>query len=261
MSLHIRISDTDLCFASYESGRPPQFDFERVHLRPQVSLTVNLREAMGSVTMLQREYKQVEVSIVGRVTPVPLAEFQEEDVETLYSYCFTPGEKSRRFYDVAPATNAVLLFSLSEMTCRVLEEAFGEVRYSSAMTSLLQHFAGKGIGSANGRRLFVYTHDGVIDLVCLDEMRLVMINTYPVRTLTDVDYYTFNMARHLGIDLQEAPIFVAGEALLRDPVVTELQKYAARVYAVNPSAEYNRHLVSTTEGVPYDFMCSLLKKQ
>ena len=47
--------------------------------------------------------------------------------------------------------------------------------------------------------------------------------------------------------------------MLRDPVIDELQKYAPRVYPVNPSAEFNRNAVSTTEGVPYDLMCALLK--
>ena len=72
-------------------------------MRPQVSLTVNLRMAMQQVEMLQQQYDKVEVYVNATVTPVPLAEFQEEDVETTYNFCFTPGDKQRVFYDTVPA--------------------------------------------------------------------------------------------------------------------------------------------------------------
>lgn len=259
MNLYIRISDTDLCFARYAGGRSSAFSFEPYHVRPQASLTVNLREAMSQVELLRQPFDKVVVLVNGPVTPVPLAEFQEEDAEASYQYCFTPGERRRVFYDTVPASNAVFLFALNEATCRTLEDAFGDVRYTSVLCPVVQHFAAKGLANASGRRMFVYTHDGVVDVAVMEEMRLVMLNTYSVRTLADVAYYTFNLSHHLGIDVAEAPLFVAGNPLLRDPVVDELQKYASRVYAVNPAAEFNRNVVATTENVPYDLMCALLK--
>lgn len=259
MSLFIRISDNALDFAEYEASRPTFFEFEQYHVRPQASLTVNIREAVTNVPFLQHAHSRVEVLVGGSVTLVPLAEFQEEDVETVYRYCITERERMRIFYDTIPSCNAVLLFSLSEVTCRALEEAFGEVRYASTLTALLGRFAGKGLGSATGKRIFVYTHDGRIDLAVMESSRLIMFNTYTVKTLTDVSYYVFNAAGGLGIDLADAPVFVAGSQVLRDPVVGELERYASRVYPINPSAEFNRHPVSTHEGVAYDMMCALLK--
>ena len=53
-------------------------------------------------------------------------------------------------------------------------------------------------------------------------------------------------------------IYVAGTDELRTPVVGELQKYAARVFAINQAAEFNRHPVATTPHVPYDLITKLL---
>ena len=258
MSLFIRISDTDLSFAQYQQENKVEFKFESYHVRPQASLTVNLREAINKVELLQAKHDKVEVLVNGPVTPIPLVEFQEEDVDSIYSFCFSQNEDRRIFYDSVPATNTVLLFALPEITCHTLEDIFGEVRYQSCQTPVVQHFATKALANAVGKRMFVYTHDGTVDLIVLEESHLVMLNTYPVRTLTDVAYYTFNLASHLGMDIQTAPIFVAGLPFLRDPVVEELQKYAARVYPIHPSAEFNRNIVATTEGVPYDMVCGLL---
>ena len=258
MSLFIRISDTDLSFAQYTLAPKIEFNFESYHVRPQASLTVNLKEAMNKVELLKQKHDKVEVLVNGPVTPIPLVEFQEEDIESIYAFCFSEHEDQRIFYDSVPATNTVFLFSLPEITCRTLEDIFGAVRYQSCLTPVVQHFATKALSTAAGKRMFVYTHDGAIDVVILEESRLIMLNTYPVRTLTDVVYYVFNLVSHLGMDIQGSPIFVTGQPVLRDPVVEELQKYANHVYPIHPSSEFNRNIVATTEGVPYDVVCGLL---
>ena len=56
MSLFIRLSDSDLCFARYEAGTPTDFDFATFHLAPQASLTLNLRGAMQQVGLLQHDF-------------------------------------------------------------------------------------------------------------------------------------------------------------------------------------------------------------
>lgn len=263
MSLFIRLSDSDLCFARYEAGTPTDFDFATFHLAPQASLTLNLRGAMQQVGLLQHDFDRVEVLAGSAVTPVPLADFQEEDAAPFYQFCFEPEARHRVFYDTVPSVNAVFLFALPESVCHALEETFGEgrVRYTAALTPVVQTFAGKGLGTSESRRIFVYVHDDRAEIVVLEAGRLLMQNSFTVQSLTDISYYTFNMARHLAIDISSTPVFVAGPTLLRDPVVTEFQQYAAKVFPIHPAADFNRHIVATTDGVPYDLVCALLRRR
>lgn len=261
MPLFIRLSDTDIHMARYDGAPSASFQFDTYHLRPQVSLTMNLREAMKACELLQHPADRVEMLIHTPVTPVPLMEFQEEDCRAIYNYCFTPEKEVRVFYDTVPACNVVLVFALEQLLCNTLEEAFGEVRYSSVQTSVLQYFSGKGLDSSpTRRRLFVYVHEGTADVSVFDADHLQMFNSYTVRAQSDVAYYAFNLAHHLGLDTAEEPIFVAGEELLRTPVVEELQKYAPKVFGINPAADFNRHAVALTPHVPYDLMVKLLAK-
>lgn len=221
---------------------------------------VNLREAVKGMPMLQQHRGQVNVYVNAPVTPVPLSDFQEEDAETLYSCCFSDEERPRVFYDPVPACNLVLLYALCSATCRMLEDLFDNVRYTSTRTAVVQHFSGKGLGNARGRRMFIYPHEGQAEVCVMEDTRLVMLNTFRVNAVTDVAYYAFSVARHLGLDLVADPIFVAGQAEQRDVVAQELKRFAVRVYPVNASAEFNRHIVATTAGVPYDMVCALMKK-
>jgi len=256
-TLYLRIAEGSLCFARYESRREPLFEFTPFRVQPRTSLTVNLREALGTEAILRAPFGRVQALVAGPATPVPLTDFQEEDCPALYDYCFPTEEKRRVFYDTLSSANAVLLFSLDEATCHTLEEAFGDIRYTSCLTPVLHHFSAKGKQYA-GKRLFVYVHEESLSLAVFEENRLLMANTYRVKAPTDAAYYVFNTAAKLAVDRESAPFYVAGAAEAREPVAEELRKYAARVLPINPTGEFNRHKVATTPGVPYDLMTLLL---
>lgn len=259
MNLYLRLSDTELGFALYEPGRSGAFQFATRSLNAQLSLVANLREARMAAPFLAGPFGRVEVLADVAVTPVPLAEFQEEDAPALWHCCFSGGETDRVFYDTVPAVNVITVYGLPAATCQAIEEVFGPVRYRALLSAVMQHFAAKATGIASGRRVFVQLRPGLADVIIYEGSRLLLVNTYAVHALSDLDYYVLNVAQRLGADLTRTPIFVAGPPEPRDEAVNELSQYAARVYAVNPEADFNRHPVAMAPGVPYDLMCSLLK--
>ena len=257
-SLYLRLSDSRICFARYEMRQEPVFAFSPYRLRPQTSLTVNLREAVQSEPILHAPTNETLVLVSSPITPVPLAEFQEEDCDTIYNYCFPEDKPRRVFYDIVPAANTVLMFSLDVQTCKNIEEIFENVRYISALTPVLRRFSTKGIVGNTQKRLFVYRHEKSIDIAVFEETRLIMVNSYPATNEMDAAYYVFNVAKQLGMDNKTAVFYVAGENTLRDHIVDTLRQFASHVYSINPTAEFNRHIISTTEGVPYDLMSLLI---
>jgi len=259
-TLHLRISEQELCFARYELRREPVFAFAACPIRPRTSLTAALREACDTEPMLQQPVEKVEVLVPGAVTAVPLADFQEEDCERIYDYCFSPDEGRRHvFYDVLPQSNAVLLFALDRDTCRTLERTFGEVHYTASLTHLLKHFSGKRLRTDGGKRIFVHLHGQKADIAAFEAGRLLTVNTYDVQGEADVAYYTFCLAKHLAMDNHTDDFYVTGTTELREAAAAELRKYAREVYNLNPTGEFNRSIVSTTPDVPYDLMVTLLE--
>ena len=107
--------------ARYEIHRSAEFQFSTFRLRPQASFTMNLREACDTEALLQGPAPDTQIIVCGETTLVPMAAFQEEEVEDIYNFCF-PSEQPRRiFFDTLPRANAVLLFSLDELWCTKLE--------------------------------------------------------------------------------------------------------------------------------------------
>lgn len=257
-TLHLRISEQELCFARYELRREPVFAFCASPIGPRTSLGAALREACDTEPMLQQPAAKVEVLVPGAVTAVPMADFLEEDCDRIYDYCFSPsGEPRRVFYDALPTSNAVLLFALEKDTCRTLEQTFGDVHYTASLTHLLKHFATKGYSTDGDKRLFVHLHEEKADIAVFEAGRLLTVNTFDVQGEADVAYYAFCLAQSLAMDNRTDTFYVTGDARQREAVALELRKYAREVRNINPTGEFNRSIVSTTPGVPYDLMVTL----
>ncbi len=270
-NLFIRLSATDLCIARYDAEVHTAFAFSAFRLNPKISLTANLREAVRTEPLL-KNYGEgcVQIVVNAPATFVPLAEFQEEDCEALYDLCFPKDKPRRVFYDVVASANCVVLFSLACATCYALEEAFGNVHYVSSLTPLIRHFSGKTGPRPGRKRFLVAAHEAAADIIVMEDGRLLMANTYSVQGAVDVAYFVLNVARQLGaaVASDEAsagavvedcvPLYVAGSETERQNVCAELRKYAGGVFPVNPSAEFNRHIVAATGGVPYDLITLLI---
>lgn len=253
MALYLRLSPTDICAADYQAGQPDTLQFRRIRMDPQASFQANLKEVN-----LNRD-QQVEVILTDPVTPVPLSEFQEEDCETLYNYCFIKEGRRKIFYETVPACNIVLLFALDQATCKTIQAQFPSAHFTTALQPLLQHFTTQALATTHHRRTFLHHHDSQLDIAVFEEKRLILLNSYNVQSLSDVAYYTFNIAQITGLDLKEDPFFVTANEQLRQPIIDNLQAFAKKVFPINPQAEFNRHPVASTPDMPYDLIVRLAR--
>lgn len=257
--LYLRLSEGDLCLARYEKGMSGGFPYSVRPLLPQGDVEDVLHEACTDDPVAQGVTRNVEVLISGGVTPVPLPDFQEEDCETYFDYCFpNEGKKRRVFYDTVAAANVVLLFALEDRLCRAVEEHFENVHYTATLTAVVRHFAMKAERAKATQSLYAYSHERTCDVAVFNEGRLQLLNSYEAQEATDAAYYILNAAKELGIDLQHAPLHIAGPTELRTATGSELQKYASNVMYLNPIAEFQRHPIAQKGNMPYDLMTLLI---
>lgn len=256
--LFLRISQDNLSFAHYDANDEANFKMIVHPLNHAVSLLVNLRNAIVQHELLQKNYSRVEVVVVGKTVAVPLMEFNEEDAVVTYDYCFTHEAPHRVFYDPLPGMDAVLLFSLSETACRTIEEMFHDVHYTSATTAVVKHFVGKGLSTTAGNRRFAYCHEEILDLICFENDRIILLNSYSLKNPDDAVYYILGALRQLGQEPSEGSFYVVGDEPMQSAILQRLSHFATDVRQIRPSSEYNRNSVAQNEDVPYDMVTLLL---
>ena len=255
---HLRISDTEITALVPSAEATGGFAVKSWSVIPGSSLLVRLGEALRDDFLLSLTENRVEVGFSGAVTPVPLADFQEEDAEALHHQCFSEGRRGRVFYDPVPALNAVLLFSADPALCHRVEEALPQAHFYASLTPWLSRLARKTAVSV-AHRLYVYVHDGLFTLALLNETRLLLLNTWPATAPTDVAYYALSALRQFGIPPSAVATQVSGDEALCPSVVAELSRHLPHAVGMSAASEFNRHPLTAAQGVSLDLLCAALK--
>lgn len=237
-----------------ERGRA--FEYHVASLQSHLSLVEQLRDAVDHLSVCQPlPAEGVVVSVVGPYTPVPMADFQEELCDTFYNYCINPEVKHRVFYDIIPASNAVLLFGVPEQTCRVIEDVLGNVHYVSSITPVLKQMLRYG----EPRQCLICAHDHSIDLLIFEGVHLNMLNSYKVDSPDDVAYYVLGVFNQFGLNPEQMRISVIGSAAHRNPIISRLADFVSQVVPVLPSQIYD-HEMAKEDRLPYDLVAYILSK-
>lgn len=257
--LYVRITENHLCFARYELRREPVFAFANYQLQVHKTIMANLKDAAQTEPLLSAPAQHTKVLVNTPTTFVPLSEFQEEQCTLIYDFLFPSEQKRRVFYETIPSAGAVLLFSLEETVCQEFESLFENVSFCSWQTSVLRHFSQKRSLGTHGKHIFVYGHENGVDLAVFEDRRMILANSFAAQGATDIAYYAFGMAQQALSDPLKANFYVAGNQQRRELIAGELLQFTENVFQLNPTAEFNRHKVSTEEDVPYDLMTLLIE--
>ena len=128
--LTIRVSNNTLSFSVVDREAEHQVIYEPYTVKSGVSMAANLRQAFKESDLLQRGYSKVRVYIDTPVLIVPVEEFKEEDLATLYQHAFTKHGSDALHYRVQPSLNVVAIFPINKDLKLVVEDNFSNVRFT-----------------------------------------------------------------------------------------------------------------------------------
>ncbi|MBP3764648.1 MAG: DUF3822 family protein [Bacteroidaceae bacterium] len=259
-TLYLRVGMREMWFAAGNGSRGDEFEVRRVAFKPDVSLNVNVHEALQTEPLAKGTYQSVHALCEGRATLVPLSEFDEDDCEDLYFFNF-PGvrQRLRVLYDALPHQNAVLLFGASKDVCHTLQENYPQVLFQSVETPLLLHFASCSPRALLRRRLFVNLTAGAMSLAACKGGRIELYNAYALHHAQDALYYTLHVAKVWGFDPATDEAFVSGERALAEGMAKSVAAYLPNVFVVRPEEEFSQTTLPGKGALPYDFLNLLLR--
>ena len=128
--LTIRVSNNTLSFSVVDREAEHQVIYEPYTVKSGVSMAANLRQAFKESDLLQRGYSKVRVYIDTPVLIVPVEDFKEENLTTLYQHAFTKHDSDALHYRVQPSLNVVAIFPINKDLKLVVEDNFSNVRFT-----------------------------------------------------------------------------------------------------------------------------------
>lgn len=220
------------------------------------------------------------VVVNSAATLVPMADFDEahcpayldfvlpQDAEVLTrldaatspertAHSATTKSHRKDFYDVVPASNAVLVFGIDEAICSAIERSWHNVYYVSAQTGLLRRFASRQ-EAPNERRCFVHLRERTIDVACFEGNRLLGCNTFDAAQTADVVYYACQMATALDCPPATTPFYLCGAAAQCEALAQTLGDFVRHIEVAQTSDEFAHHPLTTIPQLPFELLTHIL---
>ena len=249
----IRIGRQTLMFASPLSF-PPGLRVEPYIVKSGMSMAANLREAFRESGLLSLSGSRVQVLLDSDVLLVPLDEYDEDSVSTLYHHTFPSRQKDIVLTHVIPGLNCVAVYSINKDLRLVITDHFPDVRIMPVLVPVWTHLHQLSYAGRT-RKLYAYAHDGSLAVFSFANNRFRFMNTFVTSEITDTAYYILYVWQQLAFDRQRDEIVLVGAFPDSDMLRTELRRYVANVYLVSPSAEFNRSPITQIPHITYDLIC------
>lgn len=256
--LLIRIGGGTLAIAHTDRERQGGVAFATLPVKKGVSTAANLREAIRTGAIDTGKWRRVMVLLDSPVVMVPLDEYQENDRDTLYRYAITGAENSSVVATVMPQLNSVALFAVNKDLRGVLADNFSDIKIHPVSLPVWQHLHKRSL-SGMEKKLYCHFHDGKVDVCSFNKNRFKFVNTFSAAHASDAAYYILNAWQLLAMDNRKDEIYLSGEPADKSALTDQLREFVTNVYAIKPTAEFNRAPITAIAGMPLDMMTHIMR--
>ena len=257
-TLYIRTGVQQFLFARYDHVKATSLDFCKFPCRTGISANANMHDALRKVPLAHESYHQVNVSVTGDVTLVPLNEFDDEDAEDLYFYNLPEGRNRKHVYfDMLPRLNAMMLFAIDKDLEHTILETFPQATFHAAQMPLVLHW--RSLAASGEGHIFVGWQEGRLTVCAFRNRELDLLNSYKADNVGNALYYTLALARQWGIRPQEDHVWLCGEAGPCENLRGQLSTYLQNVAMLQPAEEYSPHIVPYLKDITYDMLALLFR--
>lgn len=250
--LLIRISDNSLSFAMNLGGEEG-ICFEPYEVKSGISMAANLREAFKTSDLLRRACQKATVILDSPTMLVPLEDFQAEEMEQQFRFVYPSCEDKSIEMSVIPAVKNMAIYAISKDLKNVLNDHFEEVRIKPLMASVWDFFLKRSFGS-NSKKLYAYFHDGKVELCSFNRTRVAFANCFEAENIPNSLYFILGAWKQIGGQAMMDDLYLSGKIDEREELTEELKQFLARVFYINPSADFNRAPATQILNFPLDMI-------
>ena len=257
--LTIRVGKNTLSFTTTDAANTEQpITYKPYVVKSGVSMAANLREAFKTSDFLTTGARRAQVLIDSKPLLIPVEQFQESDIETLYRHSFTQSQQNSVTYNVLPDLNAVAIFCINKDLRLVINDHFSDVNLIHLMTPVWRYLHQRSF-SGHRNKLYGYFHDKQLDIFSFQQNRFKFCNAFDTVRAHDSLYFLLNVWKQLNLQPAHDERHLVGEIPEKDWLMQELRRYLQKAYALNPTAEFNRAPATQIKNMPFDLMTLLTK--
>ncbi len=200
------------------------------------SMTANLKEMIASQEALKYTYKKVNIlTDTIRFTPAPFDLFEDEQQENLFYQNFSAKDNEIVLCNILGKSNSVILFGMDKHARSLLDEHFPSARIYASVSPLTEHFTQES-RQGNCRKLYAHLKKDTIEIFAFDRGKLLLINTFSCKQVSDQVYYLLYIWQQLGFHQENDQLFLLGNNEHQGLLDSELRKFIRQVDTIPVSS-------------------------
>lgn len=257
----IRIGRNTLSFTLLDApGTEQSIQYRPYVVRGGISMSANLREAFKTPDVLSDKIDKVQILIDTPSLLVPIEQFDENEMETLFSFSFPAGQEKRVIlYNVLPDLKAVCIFAINKNLDTVIRDRFeGGVDYIHAMSPVWRQMHQRSF-TGHRNKLYGYFHGKQLEIFSFQQNRFKFCNTFDTSNAHDALYYLLYVWKQLRLQPEHDELHILGAIPEEEWLLEELKRYLQNAYVINASAEFQEAPATKIKGMPYDLMTLITK--
>ena len=257
-SLSIRLCTNGLSFCVYSPGSDEPFTYKVHDMNHTISMAANLKEALRNEPLLKQQYQRVNVLVsTTEITTVPVAFFEAEEINDVFELNFPKSRPQHVSYNVLRRSGVALVFGIERPVYQLLLDDFPRARFYASASTLIEFFSEKSAGG-NNKKMYVYLHEREITLYAFEQGRMLFINSFPVTSVSDMQYYILNVWQQLGFDQIDDALFIVGDNDSRQELSEKMSYFLQNVSLIDRSSDFRGSLTQGNAMIPYDLQTLLV---
>lgn len=256
-TLYIRVGKDSIIFAHYDRIKDSTLNYSVYRNNKNISLNANMCLAIKNVALTKGDFHAVHVSVEGKVSLVPLNEFDDDDAEEMFNY--NVPEKGRRtvMFDTLPRLNAVMLFAVGKDLAYTITEEFPNASFHSTQMPLVLHFSYCSQAVSEAGHLFACIEQGMLTVAAFRKGTIDLLNSYEVSSQEDMMFFLLAVAKLWNAKAAVDEVYLSGERKVCEEMAPKVRAYLPNVALLKPEEEFNRHVLALTKDLPYDMIILL----
>ncbi|CAN5523613.1 hypothetical protein BH11BAC1_BH11BAC1_06850 [soil metagenome] len=209
------------------------FGFEGFHLAKPHSDEQLVQKIAGlplQSTLLKKvDFRNVSVQFTNnRFTFIPAAIFKAEDSEAYFNFNQPKRDDESLHYDTIRGYDAVNIFTVPDLLIAGCKKMFEKFNVHHHLTSLLDA-ARFHSQKQSGKSMFIHLHSSWLDIIVLEERKLLFANSFSAKSIEDVVYFVMMVCEQLALNTDKATVILSGEVEKETGLAKELQQYIRHI--------------------------------
>lgn len=259
MRLTIRISNHKIWLGVPDPQAQQQVVYEAIDINNGISIAANLRDAFNKSELLMSNYRHVQILLDTPVMLIPVEEFDEEHVETLYQHTFCDHQDDALLHNVLPGLKSIAVYSINSDLQQVVNDHFEDIRFMPVCQPVWMYLHHRSFTGPRPK-LFVYFNHDDVNVFAFRQNRFHYCNTFHADSPADITYYILYVWKTLGMNTEKDELYAVGQYAEKNKVMDGLRKYLQRAYPIHPSAEFNRAPITQINDIPFDLITLFLAR-